>query len=63
VPPIVGGDVFTGAAAAGLAVEEPTAMPVPTPSPRATTADTANRGAIILTPIPLRRDPGQVRRA
>jgi hypothetical protein len=60
---IVGGDVFTGAAAARLAVEEPTTTPVATPSPRATTADTANRDTCIVDTIPLRPDPGPVRRA
>ena len=63
VPLIVGGDVFTGAAAAELADEGPTTSAAATPSPRATTVDTANRDMCIVAPIPLRRDPGQVRRA
>ncbi len=63
VPLIVGGDVFTGAAAALLADEGPTTAAEPTPSPRATTVDTANRDTCIVLPIPLRPDPGQVWRA
>jgi hypothetical protein len=63
VPPIVGGDVFAGAAADELADEGPTTAAAVTPSPRATTVDTANRETCIVPPIPLGRDPGQVRRA
>ena len=63
VPLTVGGDVFAGAAAAELADEGPTTEAATIPSPRARTVDAAKRDTRIVVPIPLRRDPGRVRRA